>query len=469
MNFRELIRRVKGITANSKEVKEGYIFFAIKGKKADGHEFIREAEEKGAYAVVVERPVSSKVPVIVVENTRKALGKAAHLFFGNPSEKLKVIGVTGTNGKTTTTHIIENILNASGEKTGLIGTIYYRIGKEILGEGYTTPDAVTWHKTLKEILQKGANHVVAEVSSHALDQYRIYPTRFEAVIFTNLTQDHLDYHKTMEDYYRAKKKLFTEYISDIKIINADDHYGERLIREVEGEILTYGRKGEVKIEDFETSFKGSRIKLRFKNREYMFESNLIGEFQAYNLCGAIAYALWKGVSPSKIQEALRSISVKGRFEVVYSDSFTVIVDYAHTPDAIENVLKTARKLTKGKLITLFGAGGNRDRDKRPLMGKAAERWSDLIILTSDNPRYEDPEEIINDILKGVSRKDIVIVQPDREKAIELALKTASDGDLVAILGKGHETYQEIKGVKYPFSDVEVVKKFVGGDGCIGKE
>ena len=469
MDLNLILKRVKGITCNSKEVKEGYVFFAIRGTKFDGHSFVKEAEKKGAYAVVVEKPVSSKIPVIIVEDTKKALGKAAHEFYGKPSEKLNVIGITGTNGKTTTTHLIEKILLEAGESTGLIGTIYYRLGEKILGKGRTTPDQITWHRTLKEFYDLGAKNVVAEVSSHALDQSRVYPTSFEAVVFTNLSQDHLDYHKTMEEYFTSKARLFREYRSKVKIINSDDPYGKRLLKSVEGDVITYGRNGDLKILDFQTDFEGSILRISFKGKEYEFRTNLIGDFQAYNLSAAVAYALWRGIEPGIIQKALKCVNVPGRFEVVYSDKFTVIIDYAHTPDAVENVLKTARKLTKGRLISVFGAGGNRDREKRPLMGKAAEKYSDLIILTSDNPRDENPEEIIKDILKGIENKDKVITEVDRKKAIRKAVELASEGDIIAILGKGHEDYQEIKGVKYPFSDAQVVKEILGGDGCIGKD
>ncbi len=468
MNLSFILSRVRGLTPNSKEVKKGYLFFAIKGTKFDGHDFVKEAQDRGAYAVVTQKPVHLDIPVIVVENTRKALGESAHIFFGEPSKKLNIIGVTGTNGKTTTTYVIEKILELSGEKVGVLGTVNYRMGNEILGEGRTTPDPITWHRILKELLEKGASHVVAEISSHALDQYRVYPTEFEAVIFTNLTRDHLDYHRTMEEYFLSKKRLFTEYSSKVKIINTDDPYGKRLAKEVDGEVITYGRNGELKIEDFSTNLDGSKIEVSFRGKRYTFFSNLAGEFQAYNLGAGIAYALWKGIEEEVISKALKCINVPGRFEVVYRGAFTVIVDYAHTPDAIENVLKTARTITRKRLISLFGAGGNRDREKRPMMGRASERFSDIIILTSDNPRDEEPEAIIEDILKGIRNKKKVIVEPNRRKAIEIALRIAEEGDTVAILGKGHENYQEIKGVKYPFSDAEVVKEILGGDDCIGK-
>ncbi len=466
MELSDIVRRARGITANSGEVREGFIFFALRGSRWDGHDFVDEAVKRGASYVVVERPVSARVPVVVVENSRKALGMSAHLFFGKPSERIRVVGVTGTNGKTTTTHVIESILSAAGRKCGLIGTIHYRLGERILGEGRTTPDPVLWHGTLREFERLGASYAVAEVSSHALDQYRIYPTRFRAVIFTNLSQDHLDYHATMEEYFRAKSRLFTEYESEYRILNADDPYGRKLAESLEGAI-TYGKEGDIKIRDFSTSYGGSLIELEFRGKRYRFFTNLIGDFQAYNIAPAVGFALLEGIEEEAIAQALKSVRVPGRFEVVWQKEFTVVVDYAHTPDAMENFLRTARKLTRNRLITVFGAGGNRDREKRPLMGRAAERWSDVVVITSDNPRDEDPLRIIEDILKGVEKREKVRAIPDRREAIEFALSIARKGDLVAILGKGHEDYQEVKGVKYPFNDAEVVRELLGGDDCTG--
>jgi len=288
------------------------------------------------------------------------------------------------------------------------------------------------------------------------------------VIWTNLTRDHLDYHGDMESYYLAKRKLFTQYESELKLVNVDDPYGRRLAGELKGEVLTYGKEGDLRILDFKTSFRGSKIRIAFRGEVYEFETPLVGEFQAYNIASAVGYALWKGIEPEAIAEGLGSVRVPGRFEVVHRGDFAVVVDYAHTPDAIENVLKSARKLARGRVIALFGAGGNRDKEKRPLMGASAERHSDLIILTSDNPREEKPEEIIRDILRGIRERGKVLIEPDRKRAIGLALSLAREGDIVMILGKGHETYQEVNGVKYPFSDALVVKEILGGDDCIGK-
>ncbi len=454
------LEKAKGITSNSKEVKEGYIFFAIKGTRFDGHDFVREALSKGATLVVVERHLG--LPnILKVENSRKALAESAHIFFGEPSKSLNVVGVTGTNGKTTTTYIIEAILKKAGLKVGLLGTIEYRLGDIVLGGGNTTPDPVLWHRTLKSMLEHGATHVIAEISSHALDQYRIWPSRFQAVIFTNLTQDHLDYHRDMESYFRAKLSLFTDYEYEFALVNADDPYGRRIASLLGDRVLTYGKKGYFRIKSFRTGLSGSYLVMEAGSRTYTFTSSLVGRFQAYNLCAGIAYAVATGIGEEVIRKALKDLHVPGRFEVYTSEKgYRVVVDYAHTPDAVDNVLKTARELAPGRVIAVFGAGGDRDRAKRPLMGQRAERWSDVIILTSDNPRSEDPTGIIEDILKGIRDKNKVLVIPDRKEAIREAMSMARKGDLVAVLGKGHETYQEVKGVKYPFSDREVIKEFL---------
>ncbi|WP_448587415.1 UDP-N-acetylmuramoyl-L-alanyl-D-glutamate--2,6-diaminopimelate ligase [Thermocrinis sp.] len=450
----------KGITSNSKEVREGWIFVAIRGSQTDGHDFVKEALERGASLVLVERDLGIEDPrVVKVEDTRKALGELANEFFGKPSQALKLIGITGTNGKTTTTHIIESILNKGGIPTGLIGTIYYRLGQKVYEyEGRTTPDPVKWHGTLRMMLEDGAEAVVSEVSSHALDQKRIWGTRFFATVFTNLSQDHLDYHGTMEEYFKAKLRLFEEYEWDHALINIDDPYGKRIFERLKGKALTYGKEGSLKILDFETSLKGSKLKVEWQGRSFEFFSNLRGEFQAYNLSAGILVGFLFGLDKEVLQECIKEVIVPGRFETFSKDGKLAIVDYAHTPDALEKVLITARKLTKGKLWVVFGAGGNRDRTKRPLMGAVAERWADVVVITSDNPRWEEPEDIIEDILKGIKDTAKVIVQKDRREAIKLALERAREGDVILIAGKGHEDYQEIKGVRYPFRDQDTVKE-----------
>ncbi len=459
MILKEVLSLAKGITSNSKEVQQGYIFVAIEGTQLDGHQFVEEALQRGASYVLVEKELKNADPrIIKVEDTKKALGELANLFYGEPSKGLKVIGITGTNGKTTSTHIVESILNKAGIKTGLIGTIYYRLGERIYEyEGRTTPDPIKWHSTLKAMKEEGAKAVVCEVSSHALEQKRVWGTRFYAVAFTNLSQDHLDYHKTMENYFLAKASLFTHYEYEHALINADDPWGKRLIGMAKG-VKTYGMEGDLKILDFSTDFEGSRLKVEYEGKTYRFFSNLRGSFQAYNLSlGILLCFLW-GLKEETIQAGIRQVQVPGRFETYKGNGFVVVIDYAHTPDALEKVLRTAKGLSKNRLIAVFGAGGNRDRKKRPLMGKVAQEIADLVVLTSDNPRFEEPEAIIQDILEGVQEKSKVLVEPDRRKAIELAISMAQEGDVVVIAGKGHEDYQEIKGVKYPFKDSEVVKE-----------
>ncbi|MFN3870560.1 MAG: UDP-N-acetylmuramoyl-L-alanyl-D-glutamate--2,6-diaminopimelate ligase [Aquificaceae bacterium] len=462
MKFKDLLKDIKGITSNSKQVEKDYIFIAIRGSQRDGHEFVQEALHRGAKWVIVEKDLPIKDPRIVrVEDTRLALSELASLFYKEPSKELKIIGITGTNGKTTSTHIIESILNTAGIKTGLIGTIYYRLGDKIYEyEGRTTPDPVKWHSTLRSMKEEGAQAVVCEVSSHALDQKRVWATQFHTLAFTNLSQDHLDYHKSMEDYFMAKARLFTEYSYQYALINGDDEWGKRLIKMARG-VRVYGKEGDLRILDFSTDFDGSKLRVEYQGKDYTFYSNLRGSFQAYNLALGILFGFLWGLSPEVIQEGIKNLYVPGRFEAYKGKGFMVVVDYAHTPDALEKVLKTAKSLSKERLIALFGAGGNRDKSKRPLMGKVAESLADLVILTSDNPRFEEPMDIIEDILRGIENRSKVLVEPDRRKAIELAISIAKEGDLIVVAGKGHEDYQEIKGVKYPFKDSDVVKEVLG--------
>lgn len=462
MYLKDLLKEATCISANSKEVQPGCIFVAIKGTQFDGHDFVEEALSKGARFALVERELPLSDPRIIrVEDTRKALGELASLFYGEPSKSLRVIGITGTNGKTTSTHIIESMLNTAGIKTGLMGTIYYRLGDKIYEyEGRTTPDPIKWHSTLKAMKEEGAQAVVCEVSSHALDQKRVWGTVFYAVAFTNLSQDHLDYHKTMENYFLAKARLFTEYEYEHALINADDPWGKRLASMAK-RVKTYGKEGDLRILDFHTDFEGSRLWVEYEGKRYIFYSNLRGTFQAYNLSlGVLTGFMW-GLSEEVIQEGIREVRVPGRFETYMGKGFVVVVDYAHTPDALEKVLLSAKALKKNRLIVVFGAGGNRDRTKRPLMGKVAESLADIVILTSDNPRFEEPMAIIEDILSGIEDRKKVLVEPDRRKAIELAIGMAQEGDVVLIAGKGHEDYQEIKGVKYPFKDSDVVREVLG--------
>jgi len=446
-------------TDNSKEVDEKSIFFAIKGVSKDGHDFIEEAIEKSAPYVVAERPYKDFKNIILVEDSKKAFGECVKAHFDAPDEHLKVIGVTGTNGKTSTTHIIHAILSTK-YKGAIFGTMYYKLDDELIEAPNTTPGVKTWFSLLSKAQKKGLDFVAAEVSSHALDQLRVYPTKFFATVFTNLTQDHLDYHKTMEDYFNAKRRLFKDYEYEVCVLNIDDDYGKMLYEEFKDKAITYGysEDAHLKIDYFDQE-KGV-LSFYYKDKHYEIRTNLKGDFQAYNMGASIALGLYMGFDIEDIQRGILSLSsIPGRFETIELNGVKVIIDYAHTPDAIEKLLKTARAITKNRLICVFGAGGNRDKTKRPKMGKIASELSDISIVTSDNPRFEKPIDIIKDILRGVDASKSPMIEEDRKKAIALAIDIALEGDVVVIAGKGHEDYQEIEGVKHYFSDKEEVLKY----------
>ncbi len=459
MNLLDALRICKGITNNSKEVREGYIFFAIKGSSTDGNIFIDEAFKKGAFLTVTDQPIRHP-RVTRVKNARKAFAVASNLFYGFPSEGLNVVGVTGTNGKTTVTYIIEGILKEAGFPTGAIGTINYRIKEDIISEGRTTPPSHLWFSILKRMKEEGVRYVSAEVSSHALDQERIRGTSFDAVIFTNLSQDHLDYHKNMEEYFKAKARLFKEYSYNMAYINVDDPYGKKIYEELKkaGKDATgFGSDGDTKILAVHSTFKGTNVKIYHRGKEIVVNSPLVGEFQAYNITAGVSYCLDIGIDEKTVKEAVKKIRVPGRFERIEVKGRVFIIDYAHTPDALRNVLEAINRIReKGRIITVFGAGGNRDKGKRPLMGRVAEALSDIVILTSDNPRNEDPLSIIGDILKGISNKDKVFIKEDREEAIHFSFKISKEGDIILVAGKGHEDYQEIKDKRIKFSDRDVI-------------
>ncbi len=468
--FLELLPKAVDITDNSKEVKKGSIFFAIKGTKFDGHTFLGEVLKKSPLAVVVEKSYKppkgldfSSTHLIKVENTRKSFAKACKEFFGKPDQRLKVFGITGTNGKTSTSHILAQLLENSGCPTGIIGTVEYRLGSKIYGKGQTTPHPKVWFKTLTQMLLDGAKAVSAEISSHALYQYRIYSTNFEGVVLTNLSQDHLDYHLSMEEYYLSKKRLFTDYQYKVGITNIDNPYGRRLFQEI-ANLVSFGKSPDAhyRILDYSLTLEGSKVYLQLPDkRKVVLEIPLLGEFQIYNTVGAFALLHTLGWNLNDLLEGIKNLKpIPGRFEVIQIGGRTVIIDYAHTPDALDNLLRSVKKLQRGgRLITLFGAGGNRDKTKRPLMGKVASKYSDILVITSDNPRWEEPQEIINHILEGVNSNIPTVVEVDRRKAIKRAiLEISQEGDIIVIAGKGHEDYQEIKGVKYPFSDRQEVLK-----------
>jgi UDP-N-acetylmuramoyl-L-alanyl-D-glutamate--2,6-diaminopimelate ligase len=475
---------VEGITNNSKEAKKNYAFFAVKGTSVDGHNFIDEAIKNGASVIFIEdeRYIENlkgkNITVVLTGNGRKSLALASNKFYDNPSEKLKVIAITGTNGKTTTSNLLAQYYEMAGYKVGVIGTINYRIGDEIISSGHTTPDPVEWFKTLKVMKDKGADVVVAEVSSHAADQYRVYSTKFHGGIFTNQTQDHLDYHQTMENYFLAKRKIF-EQIDEfnkeaIYSINVDDEYGRRILdflknylKVNDDKIITYGKTSkDFKILDYRLSLFETEFSYKYKDTLSKIKTKFRGVFNIYNLSAAVSFLVKDGFDLKFLEEkALHLKPIKGRFEVIEGQGLIVVIDYAHTPDALENILKSLNEIKENRIITVFGAGGDRDKTKRPLMGETAERLSDIVILTSDNPRNEDPLSIIEDILDGIKDKDKSITIVDRKQAIEKAISLAKEKDIILIAGKGHENYQIIGDKILHFDDAEVVKEIIdGGEG-----
>jgi UDP-N-acetylmuramoyl-L-alanyl-D-glutamate--2,6-diaminopimelate ligase len=459
---------ITGIKYDSRQVSRGDLFVAIKGFKTDGHLYIGKAMENGASAVVIEdeKYCSDQYPWIFVANSRSALADLSAAFYDYPSRKFTLIGVTGTNGKTTTTNLIAKIFEDQGKKVGLIGTIHNRIGDKIIPVERTTPESSDLQKLFQEMVENDVNYVVMEVSSHALDLERVRGSEFDIAVFTNLTQDHLDYHQTMEEYYQAKAKLFKGMgTKNVKfaVINGDDSWGQKLLKETESAKISYGI-------DYEVDVKAENIKISASGVSYHIGTNpvklqLTGKFNVYNSLAALTVALAEGVSLKDAIASLEKVSgIAGRFQLVEgTEDFAVIVDYAHTPDSLVNILTTAREFARGRIITVFGCGGDRDRSKRPLMGKAAAQYSDYCIVTSDNPRSEDPERIIKDILPGLEEimdKDKYQTIIDRKRAIEEAINLARKDDIIIIAGKGHETYQEIKGRKYPFDDKRVAEEIL---------
>ena len=437
--------------------------------------YMKEAIKNGAAAILVEKDFDEidANTIIMTPNNRKALSLLVSNFYSRPSHNMKVIGVTGTNGKTTTTHLIKAILEEAGLKAGLMGTLYAQVGDMTMDFGHTTPEAYEVEKFMEICRENKAQYVVMEVSSHALDLYRVEYIDFNVAIFTNLTQDHLDYHSNMQEYRSTKIKLFDMIPPGKKnfvAVNADDAYARDFIRAAHAPVYTYGLSdnSDIKAKNVKIDLKGSKFTLCFKGSAFNMEVNLIGIFSIYNILAAIAFGLGEGISLEIIKTALEKVKgVPGRFEQVdEGQDFTVVVDYAHTPDGLENILKTGRQLANNRLITVFGCGGDRDRGKRPLMGKVAARYSDFCVVTSDNPRSEDPQAIINDIVPGLdgvknSRYAIVV---DRREAINHAIHLARPGDLLIIAGKGHETYQLVKDKVLDFDDRKVAREFLKGLG-----
>lgn len=459
---------VNGICSDSRIVEPGFLFIAVKGTTVDGHAFISKAIEKGARSVVCEAlpdTVEDGITYVAVRNSAQALGIISSNYFDNPSEKIVLTGVTGTNGKTTTATLLYQLFSMLGYRCGLLSTVENRISEKVVAATHTTPDPISLNRLLHEMLMAGCSHAFMEVSSHAIDQERIAGLNFRGAIFTNITHDHLDYHQTFENYIKAKKKFFDELpTSAFALVNADDKRGMVMLQNTRARKVTFGLRKMVdyKAKIVTNSIEG--IELEIDGRNVWFK--MIGDFNAYNLLGVYAASVLLGEESEEVLRHLSTLTgAPGRFELVMPGSrFTAIVDYAHTPDALKNVLETIGQFRTGgeQVITVVGCGGNRDKAKRPLMASIACRYSDKVVLTSDNPRNEDPMEIIRDmqsgVLPGESRKTLVL--PDREEAIKTACMMAKDRDIVLVAGKGHETYQEIMGVKYPFDDREVVTRMI---------
>lgn len=463
--------KVNGLKMDSRKVGNGDLFICIKGFTVDGHKYARQAEENGAVAVVSEQELDLSIPVIIVQDTLKGLALLSNKFYDYPTQKLNVIGVTGTNGKTSVTYLMESIFQAENRKTGLIGTIQMKIGEERFTVDNTTPDALFLQKNFHKMVERKTDTVVMEVSSHALDLGRVYGCDFDIAIFTNLSQDHLDYHSSMEEYLRAKSMLFAQLgnsYDDSKpkfaVLNVDDHYYEQLAKSTAQPVVTYGIEQEADVYASEITLEANGVSfwLHTFGEKIFVNSTLVGKFSVYNMLAAAAAARCAGVSLSVIQQALENTEgVSGRFEPVNNgQEFGVIVDYAHTPDSLENVLQTIRSFVKGKLITVVGCGGDRDRMKRPLMTKAALHYSDHVIITADNPRTEDPTAIAEDMIKGVAGNHFEILI-DRRNAIYKAVQLAEAEDVVLIAGKGHETYQIIGNDILDFDDRKVAEEAIG--------
>ena len=481
----ETLKEIKGIAYHSKQIEKGFLFAAIRGMEVDGHRFIEEAIERGAEVVVLEeeREVSNRT-MILVPNSRQALAKISSNFYGDPSSRIRLIGITGTNGKTTTSYLLESILKKAGYTAGVIGTINYRCGQKSTSAPNTTPESLEIQKILWEMLGEGASHVMMEVSSHGLDLDRVHGCQFDGAVFTNFTSDHLDYHKTLEQYFESKKKLFSDYLMKSQkkkrfaVTNHDDPKGEEIVKGINLPVIRYGLSPscDITANQVVSSFEGLSCQIKTPKGDFSVHSKLIGDFNLYNILAAVAVGMGVDVSLETIKEGVEGLEgVSGRFEKVENKrDIHVIVDYAHTHDALERALLglrgilVSRPQNNGKMITVFGCGGDRDRTKRPLMGQVAGKYSDLAILTSDNPRTEDPLTILEEVEKGLkslpitewgqneiklwrSKKGYLKVA-DRKEAIRMAIRLAQPSDIVLIAGKGHEDYQIVGKKKFPFDD-----------------
>lgn len=462
--------KVQNIRYDNRKIEQGDAFVCVKGFKVDGHSFIGDAIKKGAKTLIVQEDVSVQedITIIKVRDTRKALAIMSSNYFGNPKDKLKIIGITGTNGKTTSAFIIKSILEKAGFMTGLIGTIANYIGNKKVDAVRTTPESYELHELFKNMVNAGVEYCVMEVSSHSLELDRVYGVQFEEGIFTNLTRDHLDFHKTFENYYNAKFKLFER--SNHSIINLDDPYGANIVKDIEErgiktKVSTFSIEKESDFKAFEikSHSNGSEFKVNLESIEE-FSINIPGEYNIYNSLGCIICAYNLNIPMDKIKEGVSDVVIPGRCELVAKEKnlpYSIIIDYAHTPDGLENILSTVKAFTKNRMISVFGCGGDRDKVKRPQMGKIGCELSDIAIITSDNPRSEEPMDIINDIVKPLNYDNFVI-EVNRKEAIRKAMNMALEGDVIVIAGKGHETYQILKDETIHFDEREVVYDILEG-------
>ncbi len=467
------LKEISTITIDSRTAENSSLFFAIKGEKLDGHKFIQEVINKGASAVVMQDATAvpdqifshSGCVKIIVADTRKSLAEFSNIFYGEPSKKLKLIGITGTKGKTTTAFYVKNIFHQAGYKTGLIGTIANYIGDREVKTILTTPQANEINSLLARMIQEGCSHCVMEVSSHALALHRADYLNYDTGIFTNITSDHMDYHKTFEHYLASKKILFDMIMKDGKIIyNTDDPNSPTLLKNSPAQKYSYGsgKKADFRIQNLEYTLDGTTFDLSYKGNQYQLRTKLVGHFNAFNAASAFAAGVVNGIDPNVAAEGIRTTpQVPGRFEIVTKKNKKVIVDYSHTSDSLKQALTAIHHIVKEErpIYTVFGCGGDRDRTKRPVMGDIAASMSNRVYLTSDNPRTEDPLFIVDEILKGIKTNNYRVIE-NREEAIRSAIHESEDDAVILIAGKGHENYQEINGVRKHFSDKELSEKYL---------
>ncbi|HHU01610.1 MAG TPA: UDP-N-acetylmuramoyl-L-alanyl-D-glutamate--2,6-diaminopimelate ligase [Christensenellaceae bacterium] len=459
--------QIKALSQDSREKNDDALFFCVRGSRFDAHDFAEDAVKNGAVALVVEKKLTNiNVPQVLVSDVRAAMGLMASKFFGNPASKLKLVGITGTKGKTTTSYFIKSILDAAGIKNGVIGTTGGIVGDEKIEAKLTTPDPIDLHRMLSYMLQMGAEVVCMEVSAHAIDMKRVMGVQFEAACYTNLSQDHLDYFDDMQSYFEAKKRfIISEQVKNLAI-NADDETSEAIMAELRIPYSSYGISANADIfaRDIEINDEGVSFALSLWNEQwYPVHINMMGTFNVYNSLAATAISLIPGIKPEFIVKGIESVRVvPGRAEVLETSTpYKVIVDYSHSPAALENILRTVKSFTKHKLILLFGCGGDRDHQKRPIMGSIAGKFADFTIITSDNPRTEEPMKIISEIEEGIKSTDgKYILIENRSEAIRHALDISQEGDVVILAGKGDETYQEIQGQKYLFNEKNIVSEIL---------